>query len=142
VGAKRAYDLFPGPLRSRIKGERKKRFAEEQRAALTVATKAAAAAKVPSYVLDNHSGMGISDGCSSAGHCVTAVAALATLTELPQNASRQLAGHCWRAQVGQTPLTQYAQQPCSFLDIRVLMLTTHIPLVCELTSYSRGSSCL
>ena len=44
VGAKRAFELFPGGLEKRIKGERKKRFAEEQRAALTAATAAAAAA--------------------------------------------------------------------------------------------------
>lgn len=101
VGAKRAYDLFPGPLRSRIKGERKKRFAEEQRAALTAATKAAAAAKVPSSVFGNHSCTGVGDGCSSAGRYVTAVVALATSIELPQTGSGQLAGHCWRAEVDQ-----------------------------------------
>ena len=44
MGAKRAFELFPGGLERRIKGERKKRFAEEQRAALTAATAAAAAA--------------------------------------------------------------------------------------------------
>jgi hypothetical protein len=44
VGAKRTFELFPGGLEKRIKGERKKRFAEEQRAALTAATAAAAAA--------------------------------------------------------------------------------------------------
>lgn len=50
MGAKRAFELFPGGLEKRIKGERKKRFAEEQRAALTAATAAAAAApKVGSY---------------------------------------------------------------------------------------------
>lgn len=43
VGAKRAYDLFPGGLCSRLKTERRKRFDEHQRAALTEANAAVAA---------------------------------------------------------------------------------------------------
>jgi hypothetical protein len=37
VGTKRAYDLFPGELRSRTKGERRKRWDEKQRGAVTAA---------------------------------------------------------------------------------------------------------
>ena len=43
VGARPAYDLFPGPLKSRIKEERKKKFDKKQREAVTAATKALAA---------------------------------------------------------------------------------------------------
>lgn len=41
VGIKAAFELFPGPLKSRIKAERKKRFDEQHRAAVTAATSAA-----------------------------------------------------------------------------------------------------
>lgn len=52
VGAKRAFELFPGGLKRRIKEERKKRFAEAQRAALTAATGAAATAPKVGRQLD------------------------------------------------------------------------------------------
>lgn len=45
VGAKRAYELFPGGLTRRIKEERKRGFEEEQRRAMTAATAALAAHK-------------------------------------------------------------------------------------------------
>ena len=43
VGAKPAFDLFPGGLKQRIKEERKKKFDEQQRAAVTEATTSLAA---------------------------------------------------------------------------------------------------
>jgi tripeptidyl-peptidase II len=43
VGAKAAYDLFPAGLKKRTKEERKRRFEERQRVAITAATSALAA---------------------------------------------------------------------------------------------------
>jgi hypothetical protein len=41
VGIKAAFELFPGPLKKRLETERKKRFDEQHRAAITAATAAA-----------------------------------------------------------------------------------------------------
>ena len=45
MGAKRAFELFPGGLKARSKEERRKRWDRRQREAVTAATEAVAAAK-------------------------------------------------------------------------------------------------
>ena len=44
IGAKRAFELFPGGLQARSKAERKKRWAKQQREAITAAAAQAATA--------------------------------------------------------------------------------------------------
>jgi hypothetical protein len=44
IGAKRAFELFPGGLQARSKAERKKRWAKQQREAITAAAAQAAKA--------------------------------------------------------------------------------------------------
>lgn len=45
MGAKRAFELFPGGLKQRSKQERKKRWGQKQREAVTACTAAVASQK-------------------------------------------------------------------------------------------------
>ncbi|WIA34935.1 hypothetical protein OEZ86_013218 [Tetradesmus obliquus] len=78
VGCRRLFELFPKPLQTRVKEQRKKAFEEAQRAAVAAAAAAlAAAAKAPPTAAAASSSNTSSDGATPAAPAAAAAAAAA-----------------------------------------------------------------